>query len=1077
MRTFLIALALLTAAHAADLDGVELISTGTYDPRREQGREFKAIFSDIGLFFAGASTDLTKIIREKLEKPELRTYFPDAKERARIARQISDDTQSRYLSNGYNNSSVTKALRNVTSRLVTTVVQRVLIKEGVKESARAAAWADKILGPYDRCVARVRSYQEGTKCGESLERDLLKNIGLALSYELTQQEFGAQAARPAAYKKCLRPQDKGSDQRVRDCALQGVRVAASDFGRARILAEAKRKMPEERAKYVVDHVMPDFDRCLKAAKERGGFTGCGDRLLASAGAAIAGESIRSDARLAPLPKAQRDKLAERGHDAFVTCLNENRENNRRDEKGSLRTDNCESFVTLETAHAVAEETFTQSVSAALTGAPAAERARIVAQAKKQLAECWNSRKEERDNNECLRGAARDLAVAVADKRLANEIPADAQSPELKQRLLGRFGDCLDQKLPADMLHGEGADAAANGCAAEALRAAAGTVAEQKVRKALAGKVADQSTVDQIVNTFVREDFPACLGESPSSATLAGCSLKLQKNVAMQATVTLLAPRLDDFLKAGGGMESYHLDAEGRRKLLDGVLHTQKLCLKKEVKSLEPEKTGLEVDDCFKKTIRDLTLRLAGLEFAKAARANDVDVSTAVYRQVSQDFTDGFGVCLDKKRERKFSLDDYLKNLDACRNEITKATTSEMAKKELSQTVRDTLGNEGEPVRQRLSAAFDACIARPDRSADACVTDLRAEATVTLATHGVHNRARKELNVTEMPASIQALDAGLKACVAEKKDQAGECGASYVKAATIDLGQRMIEEQIVAQLPPEKLASARAKMASVVDPLRECVNKVPGPLNKKMLAALEACANDRTEAVMVFILERMAEEIGPPESPVGAANATMTAAASEAELADKLTRTVLCLNGNLDPDQERALQNLEPNSLEAGLLGLLGRSIGYDLAHSQKTLDSVFTEVADELKAAGPEAARRKLLLALTQKGLADQMLKALVRRDVEKLVAGLPDGQKAAAAKLTDKAHLNQALDQEMLDHLRPRFVAGVLDPVLVQGKSLRSSAVLRASKKARVEAVEALLTVSDLDGDLREALRAAVRK
>ncbi|WP_305807735.1 hypothetical protein, partial [Staphylococcus epidermidis] len=130
---------------------------------------------------------------------------------------------------------------------------------------------------------------------------------------------------------------------------------------------------------------------------------------------------------------------------------------------------------------------------------------------------------------------------------------------------------------------------------------------------------------------------------------------------------------------------------------------------------------------------------------------------------------------------------------------------------------------------------------------------------------------------------------------------------------------------------------------------------------------------------------------------------------------------------------------------------------YDLRAARGRYEDALPAIRNELASAGPEAARRKLLAALVGDGSADQLLKALVKRELEKSLAGkpLPDG---LAAKLTEKAAIDRALPAEKLGALRPLLTASVLQPVLVEGRALDSSDVLRALRAVRAQALELVL-------------------
>ncbi|MGL1751814.1 hypothetical protein ACSTG9_23625, partial [Vibrio parahaemolyticus] len=91
----------------------------------------------------------------------------------------------------------------------------------------------------------------------------------------------------------------------------------------------------------------------------------------------------------------------------------------------------------------------------------------------------------------------------------SQLPA---GPE-RTRLLAALGDCLEKKLPRNLLHDEGAEASAAACANAATRDAGRTIAEARVRASLAGAMSDPDAVDAIVDSLVKKDFPSCLGDA------------------------------------------------------------------------------------------------------------------------------------------------------------------------------------------------------------------------------------------------------------------------------------------------------------------------------------------------------------------------------------------------------------------------------------------------------------------------------------------------------------------------------------------------------------------------------------
>ena len=127
------------ASPTEGISQIELIKGKSYDPRTEEGRGFRQFFSGIAVAFAGPNINLEKKIQERLERPDLKIYFPSPLERERIGKAIANEVRSKILSHGYSNETVLLSLRKITESLVKKIISRIMEKEGITNPGRAAA--------------------------------------------------------------------------------------------------------------------------------------------------------------------------------------------------------------------------------------------------------------------------------------------------------------------------------------------------------------------------------------------------------------------------------------------------------------------------------------------------------------------------------------------------------------------------------------------------------------------------------------------------------------------------------------------------------------------------------------------------------------------------------------------------------------------------------------------------------------------------------------------------------------------------------------------------------------------------
>jgi hypothetical protein len=347
---------------------------------------------------------------------------------------------------------------------------------------------------------------------------------------------------------------------------------------------------------------------------------------------------------------------------------------------------------------------------------------------------------------------------------------------------------------------------------------------------------------------------------------------------------------------------------------------------------------------------------------------------------------------------------------------------------------------------------------------------------------VHGHVSKDLGLTELPDSIKALDTQLDSCAAKGSDGAtSDCAVQYVRDASKEIAHLQVNATLAPLYGDAKVQKLQPSIQKeLLAPFNACVESVKPPLDQKMLDAITACGNDLTTEVLTFMMVHAADSGDAPAEPKAndpPANPPAPAAPDAKTLTDMLGRTVMCMNGSLEPGSEQAIQNLEPGSSEAKLLQLIGAYVNYDLDRANGDYAKVLDQLSTDLNAAGGGDAKQKLVTNLVNQGMADQLLKALVKSDLEKTLAALPADKKfdpALAAKLTDKATLDAALTSDVLAKLRPAMASGVLTPVLVDGKDIASSGVLRAFRDVRGQAVDALLASPALGLD--DAGRASVK-
>jgi hypothetical protein len=1052
-----------SGGHEEKAENIALVATEKYNPKKEQGRGFSEFTSSLGLFAFGniyrlTALDVEKQVLEKLNTPELKTYFPSQKERERFASAIADSVNHDFLSRGMTNDNVIAATQFAAESILGEVVDRAMKKEGVKSPGRRALWKGKILAPFRVCMKRARTYVEGNKCLDAAQEDAVKNIGLAIGYEMIRQETGPEYTGGAAdaYKRCLRLNKDGANDRVTGCVLQVMREAVASFGSDKVRGVALEQAPEK-AEALAASAKRSFAKCLKKADDRDGFSRCADDLSIEAGGQIASAALLSNEYVKTyFPGAKdREKLAEAGKDAFLDCMEKNRKNGKRDNSGALSTDNCSTLVRMNTAHSVARALINSNLDK-ISGLTSEQKVHVSRDMGAELDRCWDSAAGEKKNNACMKSMIEDLVGSVADIKLAGEIsPAlAAENPDLKGRLTDSVKACVKKELPEDVMNSPDAAKKVDGCAARLLKEGALAVADFELRQAIHGKTKDPDAADQLVNSLVKKDFSGCLGEAPTESILGSCTVKLKKSAASSVGSLVFKEELGRFLKKDPA--GYGISEKEKSSYLTSLLAKHQVCLNG---ISNPDTADAAVDSCFKQSINEMAGFLAHLAFTQSSREYIQDARSLASE--ANRFRADFSSCLNEKASAEYSLNDYIAHIDSCTSRLTDDYTLKLGSMQLKAALAENLSGKELSGKRRelykdLHARFTLCLNRrngvSDEERDLCVSDMKKQATYAIALEAARDQGKALLAGGPWPKGMAVAEAALKKCV-EIEPNPEACARIHAQNTAKIIGGLKLKVSLGSALGEGKYKDSGRKIASLEQDFFACIDSIPGTKpDAAFMQALRDCGSKLEAAGKGLVGASLDQWLKSPE-----------ATPQEAKLREEIAEVLPCMDGLLPPSpvEEAALSHLQPEGMLEAVSKVVGDYINYDAGKADGDFDEILDKVLADMEAAGSVESRRKLFDLLIKRGMVDQLLKSMIRSEVKKSIDKLPPEDQLSPelqAVLLDKKTLEAALTPELMEKFRPFMAEKLLTPLLIEGKSLSDPAQKASLKELEKQVAEALL-------------------
>ncbi len=1016
-----------------------LIQTANYDPSNEKLLgPIESNLAGAGLFVAGGIIKdyfihIDQIVADKLNNPSISSFFSDPKLKAGIEREISDHVNNVIFKNGITNESSISAVKYIADQVLIRIIGTIMQSQGVSPD-RQTSWEKAVKAPIDACIGKSTSFFAAQHCVDAYSPDAIKNIELGVVYEVASN------------------------------TLHGI-------------------VPNDSA-HILAQTAPEYRSCLVkiTSTATNGFTNCVNQLMTRAADLVIPRIVGSDPTVrSAIPSAAEQKiLADTLVKQYNACFARNQATGLKDENGLVQTTNCQKDAGNQGIYLVSLALYKQNIISNL-GAVNLEPS--YTQGKKALDSCWNGSQSDSALNSCLRSAVVVFTSTIANNLLAKQIPSGLakSNPSLRPSIIGNLESCLKSHLPNSILpsatkgSGSSADSmnqSINICTGSTIKEAALKVAKFSLEETLKGNVTPEQDT-RIVHQLVDTDFAACLGKLPTNAKLAGCIVTLKKNGAKTIAATVFPEQFDTFVNANGGPSALGLSSTSKTEIINTVQSQLNICLDRNVTSRSANDDGL--NGCFKEAIKAFTMQLGLTDFNKTAEPYFAGKESDL-ENFRKDFQSSFTTCLDQKKGTSFSIGDYVANVTSCSNTLVSSLTAKIGGFALHAQIESHLPGDSPADNQvranieaQLLASLRTCLTNvkgnDSKARDACTDNLQRDGTYAIATQAGRNEI---LSVLKSPKPVKdeiALNATLKNCLSEAgggsalTEAMNNCAKDYSTNLARSIGSIELNSTLVSALGGTVVQQRQAEIAKYLADFNGCLDEVhKTDMDNGYLDRLTGCAT---------ILESSAVSLIDSQSRTWMASSNETPEA--ALLKDQVSKLIPCLSILMPSTtyNEDSLAKINPTGVLQGLSQTIGQFIDYDVNQAGMDIKEVMTKLFNDFGVVGSDQAKINLINNMVQSGMVDQLLKALVRSNVQEAFRTIPNSEVPSKLEtaLMSKQNFDAIFDPATIATMRQAIANTILIPAIVQGKSL-DSPELMASQNALKKQVVGILLQSPHFGD-----------
>lgn len=1077
---------------ASELDSIELVMPVSYQRPSSSLQTMKSkIMAGTANTF---NIDIEKKVIEKIlpYKPDLLGYFSSEAELNSFLRgTIQQGIQTNLAV--VSDVNLINFYGYLGNNLIGRLADKILAKEGVTDPARRKLWIQKLVTPFNSCVAKsTNSQYDASHCIDALTSSLVPSTGVGLVYELSRASLSTNLPEKERtpfnieqanlYKSCITTTKATSDD-VKNCALSSMRTGVLKITNVSLTKTIQEKASSKaKSNEIKKAVWPAFDSCAgKVGTDANSkvsytdqFMGCIDSLVQNTGSQLVLDKITNTPAIAgAFTTAEVKKLATEKSSQFKSCAEAQKKKGARKD-GMLDISPCENAITNEVTYKVVSQTFKKTAATSLKTDPEVAST-AGAEGVKILDQCWDNKQTADAREACLRKSIVNFSQKVATLKLDQAIPSDMPGKsELNKSSVNSLAQCIDKELPKNISESNELNAKLDGCTGKLTRNVAMKVADFQIRST-AGDGLSKEATDALVQDLVQNEFAKCIGDAPTDEQLEECSNDLTTKAAKQIAEASFTKEVNAYLQSAGGLEVLGVTQTQVNSFLDNLNKTNKECIDQKPKGLVMD----QVNTCIKGSVKKIAFFFGDIQFNKSV-GSMYDGRDDDKKSIEEQFKKSLGECLATKDEKQFSIEDYTKNLYTCSDKVSASMSlivgQDQIDTSLNEYLKDRPGidlkSKRDSIRTKLLGDFKKCMSSGSKQSG-CIDTLKKEATQTIVVNYGRVETKVQMNADKTPSELKPVEDKFLACTDSKLEgdalaiKLDDCTKDFALDFARTLGTLKLNYLLKQTLGTDEFNSQKKDIDASLGKYYECLDDLKSlKMSDGLTQKLSVCTDGLTNRGMNLVRSNINSWMSSDQKD-----------AATVMIKQEFSNFLPCLSALLptSPYTPELQSNIESNVKP--LANLIAHYIEYNPENAKQTLDGVIKKLSVDLNdVAATKKAKQELLDFLYQSGGLDQFLKAIVRGTVQDALVDVPekDVPKDLRNILLKKENFEEIFNSPEGSKIKDMVMEKLLKPALIDGADM-SAAPFKSNMNGIKDNVVKLLINAPSFGE--QAIKVSIQK